>query len=87
MLPSMKAFVEVDGVLSGDNLFLSSFAALVHHSCNFLSLSLRSSTLTAAATKDELGRHTHKNNGLCFIEVALGFGTKVLKCPLKWFLL
>ena len=37
----MKAFVEVDGVLSGDNLFLSSFAALVHHFGRFsLSLSL-----------------------------------------------
>jgi hypothetical protein len=32
-LPSMQAFVEVDGVLSGDNLLLSPFAGLVHHFC------------------------------------------------------
>ena len=81
MLPSMKAFVEVDGVLSGDNLFLSSFAALVHHFCSFgLSLSLsklQSLALTAAAAKEKLGHHTGNiYRGLCFIGVALGFRLK-----------
>ena len=81
MLPSMKAFVEVDGVLSGDNLFLSSFAALVHHFCSFgLSLSLsklQSLALTAAAAKEKLGHHTGNiYKGLCFIGVALGFRLK-----------
>lgn len=60
----MKAFVEVDGVLSGDHLFLSSFAALVRHSCSFaLSLPLRFKAqlfVTAAAAKEKLGRHTRK---------------------------
>ena len=59
----MKAFVEVDGVLSGDNLFLSSFAALVHHFCSFgLSLSLsklQRLALTAAAAKEKI-RASHR---------------------------
>ena len=87
----MKAFVEVDGVLSGDNLFLSSFAALVHHFCSFgLSLSLSLSKLqslaltAAAAAKEKLGHHTGNiYSGLCFIGVALGFQLKyrnVLLC-------